>query len=287
MITRVSALTPTTPVQIAPETSGALTDYIRAVFPDGAIVGVRPGMPGRTAKCTVRIEDRSRCTVGYIKCLVGTDAGAILDREHRMLEIVPRGLRPEVVERVKVKDWQLLVLRPLAGAPLRARYPAPGALIAFTRSLQTGSVKKVSEHPWFVRLLQASAGAVDLASKLVRRCWPVAIQHGDLAPWNLVRMQTGRLAAFDWEDGCAEGLSLADHAHFVLQLEALIYRHNPAVARRAASEWLLQVDTDLKLPDAEIITRLTAFAGYLREAYSGHLVSDWAQQWRLAVFQGD
>jgi aminoglycoside phosphotransferase (APT) family kinase protein len=57
---------------------------------------------------------------------------------------------------------------------------------------------------------------------------PACLAHGDFAPWN-VRVQAGRLFAFDWEYAQAGANPLHDYLHF--HLMSRLARHRPLGTR--------------------------------------------------------
>jgi Ser/Thr protein kinase RdoA (MazF antagonist) len=62
------------------------------------------------------------------------------------------------------------------------------------------------------------------------------IVHGDFAPWNL-RLNHGRISAFDWEYAELDGLPLIDEAHYTLQLGYLLHNWSIDQAAQALHEF--------------------------------------------------
>jgi hypothetical protein len=82
-----------------------------------------------------------------------------------------------------------------------------------------------------------------LLAPLCTQKWPVVVQHGDFAPWNVLRTSevgcqrsenshthtpihpdsTTSLVAIDWEEGVLEGFPYFDFIYFVLQTGCLIH----------------------------------------------------------------
>jgi thiamine kinase-like enzyme len=131
---------------------------------------------------------------------------------------------------------------------------------------------EIDEHPAIVRLRQQVEkgcrlkGAVpqqlatinkqldSLLEPLSMQKWPVVIQHGDFAPWNILRVREekvsgclmlvdsgtstadnlsiinsqSRLRAIDWEEGTAEGFPCFDLIYFCLQTGYLMHHWSAA-----------------------------------------------------------
>jgi aminoglycoside phosphotransferase (APT) family kinase protein len=143
-------------------------------------------------------------------------------------------------------------------------------------------------HPW-IRHLRSSGlppGLHSCLETLAGRNWPVAIQHGDFAPWNLLRRPDGVLGAIDWEYGTPEGFPHLDLAYYILQTSALIYRRNPLTAARYAAEYLTQQPAlDLDSEEARALTRLTAYDAYLKGLEDGQSERADLQTWRRRIWQ--
>ena len=91
------------------------------------------------------------------------------------------------------------------------------------------------------------------------------VQHGDLAPWNILIDKTGSLRIIDWEYGTLEGFPGIDLAFYVLQQAVLIYNLIPQRARERAVQQLARVEwLGLSHEEAEAIVRLTALDTCIR-----------------------
>jgi len=66
-----------------------------------------------------------------------------------------------------------------------------------------------------------------------REAWPAVIEHGDLAPWNIISTPSG-LYAFDWEDGRLDGFPGFDIVHYVIQTGALMHKWTAHVIQQYA-----------------------------------------------------
>jgi thiamine kinase-like enzyme len=107
-----------------------------------------------------------------------------------------------------------------------------------------------------------------------------------LAPWNMLRLDDGRLVAIDWEYGRVDGLPGLDLAQFVLQVAMLIERSAPASGLLRAAA-LLERDRSLELTREECLAlvALAAFEAHKNAAEEGLPVDDARQRWRRTVWQ--
>jgi thymidylate kinase len=84
-----------------------------------------------------------------------------------------------------------------------------------------------------VAALRSPVGLDEIASictALVRgECTGVSVIHGDMAPWNLLRGESG-IVLLDWESARRRRAPLWDLAHYVTQAGALVGRHSPEAA---------------------------------------------------------
>jgi thiamine kinase-like enzyme len=122
------------------------------------------------------------------------------------------------------------------------------------------------------------------------RDWPVAIQHGDLTPWNLLRTREGRLQVVDWEHGSLEGFPCIDLAHYILQTSALIHLRSPSDAAREAIDCLLsRKATNFCLSEAQAraIVSLAAYEAYLMTCEDGQRPDARLQSWRRTIWSSD
>ncbi len=122
---------------------------------------------------------------------------------------------------------------------------------------------------------------------LASRPWPVAIQHGDLAPWNLLRGPDGTLAAIDWECAESEGFPYLDLAHYVLQIAGLVHRW-PAQKGLMATVQCLEHKPwpGLDAREAEAITCLAAYLAYRQSNDEGFPKDAPYQLWRRGIWDG-
>lgn len=114
-------------------------------------------------------------------------------------------------------------------------------------------------HPGLVALRDGHPRASDWIASLSGHAWPVTIEHGDFAPWNLLRTTEG-LRAIDWEDARLEGFPGFDLVHFVIQTGVLMHHWTAERVRHYAEERLQ--DTGLTAQQAGAVVKLAALRDY-------------------------
>jgi thiamine kinase-like enzyme len=113
------------------------------------------------------------------------------------------------------------------------------------------------------------------------------LQHGDFAPWNIVRLPDGSLRALDWEYANAEGFPYLDIAYYLLQTSLLLRRRSPLRAIEEAVEFLT-TSTDIEPLDthsARSIVGLAAYEQYTKSLEDGHDAKTYIQQCRLSIWK--
>jgi hypothetical protein len=171
---------------------------------------------------------------------------------------------------------------------------------------------EVDEHPAIVRLREqvvirdlqfpgADSQAFEkMIAPLRTQKWPVVIQHGDFAPWNVLRISEGRmlkaedlsppsvvghqlseLCAIDWEEGTAEGFPYFDLIYYVLQTAFLVHKWSPEKAFKYARTALEGRGID-KNRGCSLI-RLAMLDAYIRFGCCAADKDNPLQQFRLAI----
>ena len=283
---RVRALSSIGAMAVTHDQEDLLRAYLRDVLPEAQVRAVQVGMPGGAQKLTAQLVDASGHVVGFLKCGARPLARQRLRIEHDILARLPAGAGPRALKFGAMGSFDALLLAPVEGQHLRSSLPPPTALTPFLAALQSPSMLALDDHPWFARHgsnRDPVAVHLDLLSK---RSWPVVVQHGDLAPWNMLRSHEGRLVAIDWEYGRVDGLPGLDLAQFVLQVAMLIERCAPTSGHiRAAA--LLERDRSLGLTREEslALVALAAFEAHTNADEEGLPLEDPRQRWRRAVWQ--
>jgi hypothetical protein len=265
-----------------------LGEFVRDVFPNVGSAVILVGTPGPTQKITVRVLSRKGEILGYLKYAEKEAARKRLRHERRLIGDLPGKVGPEVLQFGPFGKGEALLTSALVGTRVPATLPPPEASRNFLNTLSVSPLVDLEVHPW-VRQICAEGGP-DLDSWLETlgdKRWPVAVQHGDFAPWNLLRRPDGTLGAIDWEYGTLEGFPHLDLAYYVLQVSALVYRHAPPKAADSTVRYLTQrPQLGLSIEEARIITRLAAYDAYLKSREDGQHEDVGLQAWRRRVWEG-
>jgi hypothetical protein len=263
-----------------PDTASPLLDHICTFWPDAATFAVQPSQSKQAHTWTAEVRDRSGVILGYVKGGADLEAVRRLTAEADVLPYVPNGRGPRV-------EWAgvwagnfIVVTTPLIGSALYPEAPVPADLAPFADALIVGPPQPLDAHP-FVAELPRHKPIVDALDALSGRPWPVVLQHGDCAPWNLSRGPDG-LAAFDWEFGNRQALPYLDEAYFVLHTGFHVFRRKPEAAVGEAVRYL--ESRGLSRAEAHAIVILTAFDAWQRTHATG--TRSRLQSWRRRVWEG-
>jgi hypothetical protein len=247
------------------------------------------GTPGPAQKITAQLRDGKGGVLGYLKYAEKEAARRRLRQECRMLSELPVGVGPELIKFGPMGDGEALLSSALSGDSLPTTLPPSEGLAELLNALIVSHPKPLEIHPWVRRLRSRGQppGLDACLETLAGREWPVVIQHGDFAPWNLLRQPgSGTVGAIDWEYGTPEGLPHLDLAYYILQTSALIYRQDPLEASRYSAEHLVrQPALDLTGAEAQALTRLAAYDAYLKSSEDGQPASAGLQTWRRRVWE--
>jgi Phosphotransferase enzyme family len=247
---------------------------------------VQAGMPGGAQKLTAQLVDPSGRVVGFLKCGESPLAQERLRLEHHVLSQLPIGLGPRALKFGPLGSFDALLIAPVEGRHLPSSLPPPHELTTFLQALHSSRTLTLEDHPWFARLGEKRVQVTGYIEALAPRSWPVVVQHGDLAPWNILRSRHGTLVAIDWEYGRLDGFPGLDLAQYVLQVSMLIKRCRPTDAHdRAAS--ILERDRSLAVDRKEslALVALAAFEAHSNAAAEGISFDDSSQRWRRAIWQ--
>lgn len=267
----------------SPSVDWALAEFLQSCLPrvGGAVVAL--GTPGPAQKITVQLWDGVRI-LGYLKYGRAPRAKARLEQEHEMLGALPANVGPRVLKYAEYGEGKALVTEPIMGHSVPPRLPLRSNMRRFLDGLYQDTGVALERHPW-VRYMQHRFGRMiePWLEPLADQSWPVVIQHGDFAPWNVLHGSDGTLAAIDWEYGNAKGFPHMDAAHYLLQVAALMRRWAPTRARAYAAKTL---DASLSSAQADALVRLAAFESYQEAIADGHERCAPLQAWRRAVWEG-
>lgn len=270
--------------------SWPLREFVQDVLPQVTTTVVMVGTPSPAQEITVQLWDNKDQVLGYIKYAEKEAARTRLRQELFMLSNLPEEVGPEPIKFGALGEGEALLKSVLPGKPLvRALLPPPKELSGLLDSLVVGPAVPLEDHPWVRRLRNLGTPELDtMFEPLVGRDWPVTIQHGDLAPWNLLRRSDGALRAVDWEYGTIEGFLGLDLAHYILQTSALIFNRDPLKSARYAA-WYLSEMSNLTLNSAEsyALVRLAAYDAYQKVAEDGQFHGDGQQPWRRTIWKSE
>jgi glycosyltransferase involved in cell wall biosynthesis len=267
-------------------TPSLLKEFLEDVYPTARVRAIQVGSNASVQKYTLQLEEETGQIVAYVKCAGDPLARKRLNHEFTVLSSLPGDVGPSPVKYGSVAGYDALVLKAVQGRRLRSTPALSAPLRIFSRSLLMPRNYSLESHPWILTQTSCSGEVARLFEKLVHRQWPVAIQHGDLAPWNLIEGRDGQLTAVDWEYGLECGFPGLDLAQYVLQVARLIYRWHPEKARQYAMAQLLHENQmDLTPNEAAAVVAIAAHQAYQNTADEGYLPTDWAQLWRRAIWE--
>jgi hypothetical protein len=264
-----------------------LNDFVQELLPEATVGAVMIGMPGSSRKLVARLTDARGQVVGYLKCATRPRARRALRNEYRLLGTLPPGVGPAALGYRQLDSIDGLLLAPVFGRTLRATLPPPHDLSGFTAALTTSSAMGLERHPWVRSVSHWRGPAVEWAlSTLSGRAWPTVIHHGDLAPWNMLRTDGGRLTAVDWECGCSAGFPGLDLAQYLLQVACLCLRWSPRDSRDYAIRYLAGDSPHCLSPaEARALVTLSAYSTFRLAAEDGHAFDDPFQRWQRAIWE--
>lgn len=268
-----------------------LGEFANGVLPGVASAVVLVGTAGPAQKVTARLRDEKGQVLGYLKYAETETARRRLRQEHRMLCAIPEGLGPKALKHGVLGEGEALLTTPVSGRRLPSNLPLATGVAEFSQACVRAAGVPVRDHPWVraVREERPEGSRLDGSFEvLATRLWPVVAQHGDFAPWNLIRRPGGEVEAFDWEYGTMDGFPHLDLAYYVLQVAALIKRWTPTRAFRYAVQHLSgEHRLGLSGEEAGALTRLAAYDAYRKASEDGHGPEDGLQPWRREIWEGE
>jgi hypothetical protein len=266
-----------------------LHEFIEDCLPPtySTVLQTRPFGPGQ--KYILELRDDVGTVIGYVKYATEILARRRLTQEHAMLRRLPAGLGPVPLKLGKMGDGTALLVTPLCGRNVAAKLPPAPEVLEFIKSLEVSAPLALPDHP-YVRAVRDRGGTqLDSALEdLATKAWPINLQHGDFAPWNLRQdRHVGTICAFDWEYGTENGFPYIDLANFILQVALLIYSWPPVKSAIYATQWLeRQSILGLTEREARALSRLAMFDLYLRAKEDGYACDHPLQAWRRRIWEG-
>lgn len=253
-------------------------------------VGVLVTTSGVGRKAVVQLRDDKGRVYGYLKYAEQEAVRRRLRHEHHILSELPGELGPEPLKYGDLGSGEALLMTPISGSKLPVTLPPADGVLDYLMALAISAPVSMEVHPWVLRIRRLNdqeSWMEDCFGALANRRWPVTIQHGDFAPWNLVRKPGGKIGACDWEYATLEGFPHLDYAYYILQISNLIYGWTPTKAAQYTERCLMR-EPQIALSDSEAraIVRLTAYDAYQRYPHGGQEPSTSLQAWRRAIWEG-
>ena len=215
--------------RVIPRTAAPLRPFVEDVIPGAEWVAIIVGTPGPTQKFTVAIWDEAGSLAGFLKYGETPRAQFRIRNEFGNLSVLPMGVAPRALKLGALGGGLAVLMTPVGGRHISPRLPPPEDVLTYLETLPAKeSPVAPAEHPWIKSLMTRTPREDILIARCVevlsRRKWRIVHHHGDFAPWNLLRIGKGKLAAVDWEFASAEGFPYVDLAHYIIQVGALMYR---------------------------------------------------------------
>jgi hypothetical protein len=258
-----------------------VSDQLPMVESAAALIGT----PDPAQKITIQLLDIQDNVIGYLKYAEKKAACKRLKHEYRILSSLPSGLGPVPIKFGSFGNGLALLILPLNGEKVKVTLPPPIELVPFLQTLILSQHYSLDKHPWLNYLKEC--GQIDLdkwLEPLSGRDWPITILHGDMTPWNMVRLPDNNYRLFDWEYGSVEGFPYIDMAYYMLQVGALIYRFKPEKAYKYAEKFIISsCRCLLTKEETQSIIKLAAYSAINQALEDGHSSDEPLQCWRYAI----
>jgi hypothetical protein len=264
-----------------------LADFVHSKLPHVCSVVVLMGTTGPAQKVTVQLRGGNNTVLGYLKYAEKEAARKRLRQERSVLSDLPAGVGPKLAGFGTLGSGEALLEAAVSGKALPATLPPAQGVADFSMSLAVLPPMPLETHPWVKRSRDLEEPELDVwLNYLAHRSWPVVVQHGDFAPWNLLRRSDGKVQAIDWEYGTLEGFPYLDLAYYILQTSALIYRWTPSKAVEYSARYLARHPRfGLGSVEAQILTRLAAYDAYRKSLEDGQPLDTDLQVWRRMIWE--
>lgn len=232
----------------------------------------------------LELHDASGRVVGYLKHAQTEQGKRRLEREYQTLRMLPPGLAPQPLRFGPLGNGLGLLTTPVHGRPMHPVLRPPSFVLQYLSQLTVPNRRQEACDYW-PRL--EDAGLLECVRALAGTTWPVVIEHGDFAPWNVLQTGPSSVVAIDWEHSETQGFPYLDSAHYLLQTAALVKRLRPAAGLRQAVRMLAGMGgAHLAIRQAAAICRLSAYNAHQRSAADSVAPSDSLQVWRRQLWQG-
>ena len=262
-------------------------EFVQDVLPQSVCATVLVGTPGPTQAITAQLRNGKGEVQGYLKYAETETSRKRLRQEWFVLSNLPQGIGPKPIKFGSLGDGEALLQSPVQGKSLPATLPPPRDPTGLLDSLVLGPPMPLDLHPWVRRMRDRGTSRLDAwLEPLSGGAWPIAIGHGDFAPWNLLEGSDGALRAIDWEYGSFESFPYLDLAYYVLQTSALVHRWAPPKATRYTIGYLSR-HPNLALDGAAVrsLVYLSAYDAYRSSLEDGQPPDARLQVWRRAIWE--
>jgi hypothetical protein len=265
------------------DSSWQIKEFIADTLPNIKSAVALMGVSGPAQKVIFQVWDEDK-VVAYLKYAETPAALARVAREHHILRGLPSGIGPTVLKYGPLGEGQALLISRIAGRMLTPALPALPGVNHFLSNLTSSAPLPLMDHPWVLESLDRYGIQIERwLGALNYHAWPITYQHGDLAPWNLLR-GSNRIMAIDWEYGSLYGFPHIDLAQYYLQVAALIYRWPPRKAHIYTSEHLCRDSPFLSRKAASALICLAAYRAYHEALSDGHDATVPLQSWRRSLW---
>lgn len=261
-----------------------LMEFVEDKITDLKTVVVLVGTPGLFQKITVQLWDSKDQIVGYLKYGETVGSQQKIKTEFKILSKLPSGLGPTPLKYGQLGNGKALLITPVFGKTLDAKLPPPVSLYHVLGQMNHLESYFIGEHPWISELRKNDMTNIDQwLNSLSGKKWPLTIQHGDVAPWNILQSPKG-LKLIDWEYGELAGFPYIDLTHYILQVAGLVLRLKPYEAFEHTKSVLLNGPFSVNVQQAGDLIRLAALSAYLKEPQDEKSKINRHQLWRREIW---
>lgn len=233
-------------------------------------LGILAGNPASAGqRLLLLVFDAGQQPVAVVKAGLSDQAQGLIEKEASFLKAVPANTMavPRLRATFESPRLRALALDFFPGDSPRSQDEA--ALPPLLESWLSPNRKiPLSDTADWARLEQTCLNSrlfAVLAQRIRGRAVGLAIQHGDLAPWNIKVSPSGDWTVLDWERGELNGIPGWDWFHYVIQSAILVARlPTPALVQR--------VETLLRSPAFSQYAARAGIADCARELVLAYLV---------------
>lgn len=187
--------------------------------------GVLLGNPDHLVRRAI-VSFRAQNGFEVAKIAFGKEGVTLIEGEAQTIAQLPKGRSgiPEVLGTHHREEIGVMRMPYLNGGMLKANDPEIYVNLLSDWFLDEARCPLGSFAEWekIESVLSVLPQGEDHLARLKNLSIKPSIRHGDFAPWNLIKDQTGKVLALDWEWGVARGVSGFDVVHFLAQEMRLV-----------------------------------------------------------------